>query len=147
MEIFLPCLYAVIACFAFASIFNINPDGAVLCSLGAALSWLIYLLSAPLFNHNEFLQYFTSAVVLSIYSEIMARVRKCPTTSYMFVAILPLVPGAMIYNAMIFAINGQVSEFLSNALHTLAIAGSLAVGVAVVPSLVRIHRTFKQSNI
>lgn len=147
MDIFLPCFFAAIACFAFASIFNINPDGAVLCSLGASLAWLVFLLSAPVFNHNEFVQYFASAVTLSVYSEIMARVRKCPTTSYMFVAILPLVPGAMIYNAMIFAINGQVSEFLSTALHTFAIAGSLAVGVAVVPSLVRIYRTFKQSNI
>lgn len=147
MDIFLSCLFATIACFGFASIFNINPDGAVLCSLGASLSWLTYLLTAPLFGHNQFLQYFTAALALSIYSEVMARVRRCPTTSYMFVAILPLVPGALVYNAMIFAINGQITEFVSTGLHTLAIAGSLAVGVAVVPSLVRIYLTFKKTNI
>ncbi|WP_294511982.1 threonine/serine exporter family protein [uncultured Intestinimonas sp.] len=139
MELFLPCLYAFLACLGFCVLFRINGLGAVLCSLGGALAWLVYLLTGPIMGNNDVIQYFWAAVFLSAYAEVMARVRKCPATGYLLIAFIPLVPGAGIYNMMDAALRGNTQDFLNTGLHTLSIAGSLAVGVLVVSSLVRMY--------
>lgn len=136
-EWILPCLYAFVACLGFCVLFNIRGFGAVLCALGGGLAWLVYLATGPVTGYQVVMQSFWGAVALSVYSEGMARVRKCPVTAYMTVAFLPLVPGAGIYSMMEHALNGETDLFLSAGLETLGIAGSLAVGVLVVSSLVR----------
>lgn len=144
LEWFLPCFYAFAACLGFCVIFNIRGFGAVICSLGGALAWLVYLITGPLTGGNDLMRYFWAAVFLSAYSEGMARVRKCPVTAYMVVAFLPLVPGAGIYNMMEHALNGDTEGFLTTGMHTLSIAGALAVGVLVVSSLVRMYHTLRR---
>lgn len=141
---FLPCFYAFAACVGFSIPFNIRGFGILICSVGGALSWLVYLIAGPLTGYNDLMQYFWAAVFLSLYAEGMARVRKCPVTAYMLVAFLPLVPGAGIYNTMEYALNGDMEHFLTTGMHTLSIAGSLAVGVLVVSSLVRMYTTFRR---
>ena len=140
----LPCLYAFTACLGFGTLFHIRGTGALICSLGGALAWLVYLLTGPLTGGNDIAQYFWAAVFLSAYSEGMARVRKCPVTGYQLVAFIPLVPGAGIYSMMEHALNGDTQGFLTTGLHTLTIAGALAVGVLVVSSLVRMCTDFRR---
>lgn len=140
--LFLPCLYAFLACLGFCVLFRIRGLGAVLCSLGGALAWLVYLLSGG----GDFLRYFLAAVFLSAWSEGMARLRKCPATGYQLIAFIPLVPGAGIYNMMDAALRGDTQAFLGTGLHTLGIAGSLAVGVLVVSSLVRLLTQRRRSG-
>ena len=139
MELFLPCLYAFLACLGFCVLFRINGLGAVLCSLGGALAWLAYLLTGSAMGENDILQYFWAVIFLSAYAEVMARVRKCPATGYLLIAFIPLVPGAGIYNMMDAALRGDTQDFLTTGLHTLSIAGALAVGVLIVSSLVRMY--------
>lgn len=135
-QYFLPCIYAFVACIAFCVLFNIH-TGILICAFGGGLGWLVYLLCAPIF-HSDILQSFVAALVISAYSEVMARIRKCPVTGYLLVAFFPLVPGGGIYYAMEHAINGETELFLDVLLHTLGIAGSLAVGVLLVSSVVRL---------
>ena len=54
----------------------------------------------------------------------------------------PLVPGAGIYNTMRYALQGDTGQFLQTGLHTLGIAGCLALGVLLVSSAVRMTATF-----
>ena len=131
----LPCVYAFIACFSFGTLFRIRGSGGIICATGGALAWLVYLLTGLVF-HSDVVQYFWAAVFLSAYSEGMARVRKCPVTGYQMVAFLPLVPGAGLYNMMERALEGDPDGFMATGIHTLTIAGALAVGVLVVSSLV-----------
>ena len=67
----------------------------------------------------------------------MARIRKCPATSYLLVALFPLVPGADIYYTMDYAVRGNTDAFLQHGLHTGAIAGTLAVGILLVSTAFR----------
>jgi len=142
MTYLLPCLYAFVACVAFCVLFNIH-TGIPICAAGGALGWLVYLATAPLFQ-SDLLQSFVAAVVASAYAEIMARIRKCPVTGYLLVALFPLVPGGGIYYAMEHAINGETDRFLDVLLHTLGLAGSLAVGILLVSSLVRIASSLRR---
>lgn len=136
LHYFLPCFYSFVACIAFCVLFNIH-SGILICAFGGALGWLVYLLCAPVF-HSDILQSFVAALFISAYSEVMARIRKCPVTGYLLVAFFPLVPGSGIYYAMEHAVNGETELFLDVLLHTLGVAGSLAVGVLLVSSVVRL---------
>ena len=73
----------------------------------------------------------------------MARLRRCPVTSYLLVALFPLVPGGGIYYTMEHAMSGETSLFLESLLHTLGLAGALAVGVLMVASLARLVTNYQ----
>jgi uncharacterized membrane protein YjjB (DUF3815 family) len=135
LQYFLPCLWAFLACAAFCILFNIHA-GIFICAAGGALGWLVFIATAPLFR-SDLIQVFIAALVISAYSEIMARIRRCPAIGYLVVALFPLVPGGGIYYAMEHAIAGDTDLFLETLFHTLGLSGSLAVGMLMVTSLVR----------
>ena len=144
-ELLRPCACAFVACLGFSILFNIHGVGILICAFGGTLGWLCYLLSAPL--GSDIVQSFLAAVVISLYSEIMARLRRCPVTAYLLVALFPLVPGGGIYYSMEHAMSGDIDLFLSTLLHTLGLAGALAVGVLTVASLVRLWIDFKRRRV
>ena len=119
----LPCTYAFLACAGFCLIFNIHGPGILICCFGGALGWLVYLLAA---------------IVITLYSEIMARIRRCPVTGYLVIALLPLVPGGGIYEAMLHCVRGDTQLFLSALVRTFGIAGALALGAVLGSSFTRI---------
>ena len=71
----LPCVYAFLACIGFSMLFNIHGAGMLICAGGGALGWLCYLLTGPLVG-NDIIQSFFAALVISAWSEVMARLRK-----------------------------------------------------------------------
>lgn len=139
---FLPCLWAFLACAGFCVIMNVR-TGIIYCCIGGTLGWLIYLLSMLAID-NELISYFLAAMAISIYSEVMARLRKCPVTGYLLISYFPLVPGAGIYYSMQYAMQGDTAMFMQRGLHTLGIAGCLALGVLVVSSAVRAATTLRK---
>ena len=143
---YLPCIYAFLACIGFSLLFNIHgAAGMLICAGGGALGWLVYLLAAPLV-HSDITQSFLAALAISAWSEIMARLRRCPVTSYLLVALFPLVPGGGIYYTMEHAMSGETSLFLESLLHTLGLAGALAVGVLLVASLARLVTNYQNGH-
>ncbi|NCE64160.1 threonine/serine exporter [Pseudoflavonifractor sp. 524-17] len=142
---FLPCLYAFVGCLAFAVTFNIHGQEVPISALGGAVGWLVYLLAAP-FYPSEIVRYFFASVALSIYCEVMARIRKCPATSYLLISIFPLVPGAGIYYTMEYAVHSDMEHFLSRGMHTLGLSGALALGILLVSSVMRMWVVFRQGK-
>ena len=138
-----PVLYAFVACIGFAVIYNIHGFGILICAFGGSLGWLVYLLTAPLLG-DDILQTLAASVVIAIYAEVMARIRKCPVTGYLLVAIFPMVPGGGVYYTMEHAINGETQAFLASFLHTLGLAGAIAVGVLLVSSLVHMSTALRR---
>ncbi|MGN0968659.1 MAG: threonine/serine exporter family protein [Oscillospiraceae bacterium] len=141
---FLPCLWAFLACAGFCVIFNIR-TGVLICCFGGALGWLVYLLTMLAFG-NDLVCNFLAAMAISLYSEIMARIRKCPVTGYLLVSFFPLVPGAGIYYTMQYVLQGDTEMFVQSGLHILGIAGCLALGVLVMSSVVRMVITFRKNR-
>ena len=140
----LSCLWAFLSCAGFCVILNVRA-GMLYCCAGGALGRLVYLL-AGLTGAGELFSCFLAAVSISAYSEIMARVRKCPVTGYLMISFLPLVPGAGIYYTMEYALQGQTAQFLERGLYTLGTACCLAVGVLVVSSAVRMGVMFHRDR-
>ena len=132
----LPCLWAFLACVGFGLVFNIQGVGVLICGLGAALGWLAYLLAVGR-GVGEIFAAFLAAIVIGIYSEAMVRIRRCPVTGYLQVALLPLVPGAGIYYTMQYCVEGETQLFLSTLLHTFGFAAALSVGAMLTTSVLR----------
>ena len=80
---------------------------------------------------------FVAAMAIGAYSEIMARIRRCPVTGYLQVALLPLVPGSGIYYAMRYCVEGDTQQFLSTLLHTFGFAAALSIGAMLASSIFR----------
>ena len=87
MAILLSCLYSFIATIGFCIMFNIRGKMVFFASLGGALGWIAYELSA--FFGNDLSQYFVATVVIALYAEIMARLHKVPVTVYLIAALIP----------------------------------------------------------
>ena len=132
MNYVLPCLCASAGCIGFTLVFNILGPGKLIAGCGGALGWLVYLLGG-----ETILAGFFAAMAISLFSEVMARIRRCPVTGYQLVALLPLVPGGGIYYAMRYCLAGDTEQFLSALLDTLGMAAALAVGVILASSLFR----------
>ena len=135
-EFFFPCLWAFVASVAFGLVYNIHGAGILICGLGGALGWLVYL-AVQMLPAGDMLAAFTAAAAIAVFSECMARLRRCPVTGYLQVALLPLVPGSGIYYAMRYYVAGETDLFLSTLLNTFGMAASLAVGAMVASTVVR----------
>ena len=132
-------------CLGFVILFNIHGVGGILCALGGTLAWASYLLVMHLTN-NDLAAYFWGALVASFYSEVMARIRKYPAISYLVISIFPLIPGASVYYTMNFAVRGEMSAFADKMMHTIAIAGVIAVGVILISTAFRMWTTWKRTH-
>ncbi|MEG0803562.1 MAG: threonine/serine exporter family protein [Pygmaiobacter sp.] len=135
MEILRALISSFVACFAFSIILNTRGKLLFFAPLGGSICWCAYLLFALFFE--ELPCYFFATIVITIYSEIMARVFKAPATVFLLVGLLPLVPGGGIYYTMEYALEGNTLAFLSRGLNTFSIAGCLALGILVVSSIMR----------
>ena len=128
----LPCVCAFLGCLGFTLVFNIHGAGKLICGMGGSLGWLIYLLGG-----NTIFAAFWASAAIGLFAEIMARLRRCPVTGYLLVALLPLVPGGGIYYAMSYCVSGNIQQFLTTLLHTFGMAAALAVGAMMTSSLFR----------
>ena len=140
------CLYCFLGCAGFSILFNIHGPGALLCTFGGVIAWIVYALVLKA-TGNDIAAYFWASLASSFYSEIMARLRKCPAISYLVVAIFPLIPGAGVYYTMNYAVQGQMELFATSGMHTAAIAGSMAVGILLASTLFRLWTVWKSRQI
>ena len=135
-SILLQCFFAFIGCVGFGIQFNVHGKGSALCALGGALAWAVYLIAQEL-SGSDITAYFWSALFSSLYSEIMARIRKYPAISYLVISIFPMIPGAGVYYTMNYAVQGQMDLFASKGMFTAAIAGVMAVGIILGSTIFR----------
>ena len=131
------CVLSFFACLGFCFPYNVQGLGAILCCLGGALGWAVYL-SGSAAGLGVYVPYLLASMVVAVYSELMARVRKCPATSYLLISYFPLVPGFTIYQAMDYGIRGNISAFIETFLRTFGIAGCIALGTLFISTLLRI---------
>lgn len=137
-------IYILIATLCFGIISNVRGKDLIFSSLGGGMTWFLYLVSSRYIGFSSILCFFIASVFASTYSEIMARVLKTPVTTFIIGAIIPLVPGGSMYNAMLQYVQGNINQSLSIAFKTLAIAGSIAVGIFFISSVFKASVLFNR---
>ena len=143
--IWLESVTTVAACIGFCIIFNIHGKGMLLCALGGGLTWTLFRYTNQ-WGLGVIEAYFAATLFAAAYSEIMARIRKYPAISYLVVSIIPLLPGAGVYRSTASILVGDMAGFSTNAMQTISIAGSIAVGILIVSTLARLWSIFQQKR-
>ncbi len=133
---------AFFGAFAYASLFNIRKHRIVSAGIGGMIGWAAYL-AAGLMIESEAVKFFISAMVITVYAEKMARFKKAPATVFLVSAIMPLVPGGMLYETMSFAVKEEWVNFADKGVDTMSVALALAMGMLTATSALKILRKYK----
>lgn len=137
------CISAGIGCAGFLFVFNVHGRGSFLCVIGGGLAWAAYCVAIH-FGAGAIFGYFIAAIVSALYSEAMARIRRCPAISYLVISLIPMFPGAGIYYATNYFVQGNMTSFAERGTNTIAIAGAIAVGILTVSTLFRLYSNWTQ---
>lgn len=133
---FVVAFSSFIATLGFGILFNIKGRNLLLASIGGMLGSIVYTCCLDALM-NEVTALFLASVCFSLYSEILARICHTPVTTFIICALIPLVPGNGMYQTMKLAIDGDAIAALQMGLDTIAFAGSLALGIIFVSTIMR----------
>ena len=137
MNPFVQILMGGLGTLGFNLLFNLRGKKLLLATLGGVISWAVFLALEPLIP-GEAMRYFIATAVVTVYGEVLARVEKTPTTTFLVPSVIPLIPGSALYHTMNYALNKQWAAFAQQAFYTLQLALSLAVGIIAVTTLTRL---------
>ena len=137
MNPYLQILMGTLGTLGFNISFNIRGKKLVFATLGGLISWAVFLALEPVLP-GESIRYFIATAAITVYGDILSRVMKTPTTTFLVPSIIPLIPGSALYYTMNYALNKQWSQFAQQASYTLQLALSLAVGIIAVTTAVRL---------
>ena len=142
-QVWLSIMIALAASFfgaiGYACTFNTRPKRLIATGFGGLIGWAAYLLIGC-FMFSEPMKYFIAAIVINIYAEIMAVKEKAPSTVFIVSAIMPLVPGGMLYRTMRFAVTKEWEDFGKLGVETFSIALALALGMLIANSVIKSMR-------
>ena len=124
-------LAAFVAALTFSLFFNVSKNELFYCGLVGGIGWLIYLIA---FNQIQDVIYssFAAALIISILSHFLARIRKNPVTIYQIGGMFPIVPGAGMYKTLYYIVNEDYTLSMSYLFETLQIAGGIAVAMVLI---------------
>lgn len=118
----------------FAILYNTRGRRILISSIGGAVFWGLYLIFFH-YVQNDYLGFFTSAILITIYAEIWARILKTPATTVLMPTVIPFIPGGALYYAVSAALKMDMPVFAEKARSALGLAVALAAGIMVVTSL------------
>ena len=121
----------------FAVLFNIRGKRMVAGTLGGLLSCLLYVLLMRT-GLSEAATYFFVSLSITFYAELMARALKSPTTTFLMISLIPLVPGGSLYYTMASVFEGNLGSFVGKAVNTLSLAAALALGIVLMSAFFKI---------
>ncbi|MDO4327154.1 MAG: threonine/serine exporter family protein [bacterium] len=102
------------------------------------IGWMMYLLVGV--RGSDVAAAFVSSLVIALLCHILARIFKMPVTVYFVAGILPSVPGASIYRAVLYLIQGKTGLSNYYMVQTLQIAGAIAMAIFIMDSLFRVGK-------
>ena len=128
----------------FGVLFNIRGKKLLFGTLGGLMAWTIYVICS-LFIPNEAVIYLLVSIITSLYAELLAVKLKTPTTSFLIISLVPLIPGGSLYYTLAYALGGDLESFIAKAVSTLQLAAALSLGIILVLSLFK-HVKFTKNT-
>ena len=137
-------LFAFIATVAFGKLFNTPRSALILGGLVGAIGFAVYICMKDVLGYSSMLSNFTGAIVISIISEIFARIFKEPVTVFSIPGIIPLVPGLPLYRAMNYFMLNAYNVGMEKLVQASLDATAIALGILLISSMARLFKTRKE---
>lgn len=122
----------------FCAILNVPKRKIIWVGIGAAISASIYEILYSFESFGAFTATMIAALAIGIYSEIIARVIKTPSTVILLPSTIPLLPGGTLYYAMSYLVASDYENFMHYAIETINTACGIAVGAIVTSIAVKL---------
>ncbi|MBU5595613.1 threonine/serine exporter family protein [Amphibacillus sp. MSJ-3] len=120
-----------IAAMGFAIIFNAPRQSLWQCGTVGMFGWLVYVSLARILDVNIVIATLVAAIVVGIYSQVLAKWFRTPIIIFNIAGIIPLVPGGLSYDAMYFLVTNNYDLAISSAATAAMISGAIALGLIV----------------
>ena len=136
MTLFLQFLAAFGATVGFTLIFNIPHRHIFFAGFSGACGWVLfkYLL---LTGQSVVISCFIASCLIAALSELFSRIFKEASLIFIIPGILPLVPGAGMYQTMLALLQEDLQATARIGTETLLITGAIAVAIIMISSFVR----------
>lgn len=97
--------------------------------VGALISFPVYVFVENVNPPNEFLPVLAASFVAAVYAEFFARRMRVPTSVFFVVAIMPLIPGRLLFSTVTFLVQGNYE--LAGQIGSTAALTSLGIATAI----------------
>jgi len=121
-------LYAAIGTLGFGILFNANKSKLFYIMIGGFFNYLGYILTFNL-TQNIFLASGICAMVTSVYSNVLAKVLKCPSTIFILTGLIPSVPGSSLFYTMQNIVLGNSKAALEQGIITIEVILGIVSGI------------------
>lgn len=118
----------------FAVFYNMRGRKLITAGLGGMLTWSVCLLVTSL-TGSQYIAYLVSAMIASTVAEVLARIYKTPTTTFVVPILIPLIPGGGLFYTMSAAVEQDWSFFAAKGQETFFLFCMLAAGIMAASSV------------
>lgn len=130
---------AFFATAAFAILFYLPKKYLIQAGLTGSVVWMIYLVMVQVLG-DKVLANFVAALFAALISHVLARFYKTPVTIFLIPGVIPLVPGAGMYQIVKSILDNTVDRTTYYFYQTLQMAGAIALGIFIIDTLFRIAK-------
>ena len=133
----------LLASTGFSVVFNIQLKDLPFAALGGVIVRVVHILFKLAFPAYAFVYTIFAAFFAALYSEILAIVKKEPSTLYLYPSIVPLIPGDLFYYTALGIIWGNMSIFTQFGPDLALSLIGISVGFVLCSTIVHYIRKFK----
>lgn len=144
-EYVISIITACVSTFGFALLFRVDMKYIWWATLGGGVSWAVYLI-VEMFVPSIFISAIASAVVATVYSEMLAYIRRTPTTVFLIPALIPMVPGGSLYYTMSNLLVKDYTAAAQKGIATVEVMLGLSGGVVAASLVVYAVRHIRKSK-
>ncbi len=142
-------LYAALGTLGFGILFNANKNKLIYVMIGGFINYLAYIITYNLTN-NVFLSSGVCAIATSTYSNVLAKILKCPSTIFVLTGLIPSVPGSSLFYTMQNIVLGNSKIALKHGIITMEVILGIVSGILFVSVfdviLKEIEKTYYNKN-
>ncbi|MDD6004417.1 MAG: threonine/serine exporter family protein [Firmicutes bacterium] len=131
------------ASLGFAILFNIRKEKMIYAAFIGMIGGVLYYMVMN-YGYSEVFALFISSAVVSLLSDIAARVLKCPQTTFLICALIPLVPGGTMYYTVLRLVEGDNLMALNYGLNTIFNACSIVIGCILVSGIMKAYSKIRK---
>lgn len=134
-------VFSFTASLGFGIVFRIGKKNLLWAGAGGALTRCIYLLLLEVID-QRILYSLLAAMFAALYAEIMAMRQKMPSTVFLYPAIIPLIPGDLLYNTAVNLILQNTPEMFSNAKNCALSLAGMSIGFVLISTFTYYRRIY-----
>lgn len=130
----------------FALLFRTPLRLIVPASVSAVIGYALSVWAGARLN-SEWVGILVGSLASALIGEFLARRLRAPATIFLTVAIIPLVPGAGLYNTMLALVQSRYADAAAAGSNTMLAAGGIALGLSIAASAAYTVRRGKRKDL